>query len=66
MSGALHCARAVHTVVIARTKRAKWHARRERKLKQAERDSGNMSAQERFDLEGLREDQSPRGGGNAP
>jgi len=46
--------------------RAKWHARRERKLKQAERDSGNMSAQERFDLEGLREEHSPRGGGNAP
>ena len=46
------------------TLRRRLRARRERKLEQVARDYGNMSAKERFDLDRLREENSPfRGGG---
>jgi len=41
-------------VEVIGTLRRWLRARRDRKLKQVERDSGNMSAKERFDLEDLR------------
>ena len=46
----------------------RWlRARRERKLTQVERDYGNMSAKEHFDLDRLREEHSPfRGGDGGP
>jgi hypothetical protein len=44
----------------------RWRrARQKKKLEQVERDYGNMSAKERFDLDRLREEHSPfmgRGG----
>ena len=48
------------------TLRRRLRARRERKLEQVARDYGNMSAKERFDLDRLREENSPfRSGGGS-
>ena len=48
------------------TLRTWLRARRERKLERTARDYGNMSAKERFDLDRLREENSPfRSGGGS-
>ena len=49
--------------VIATLRR--WlRARRERKLEQVDRDYGNMTAKERFDLDRLRDEHRPSRGGD--